>query len=70
MLDIILDYNANKGGIDTVDKMCKNYSVSRRTRRWPLVILFELLNIAGIKSQILFKAANIQNELIDIFNEI
>lgn len=58
---IILDYNSHKGGVDTVDKMCGTYSVSRRTRRWPMVLFFQLLNIAGINSQILYNAANINN---------
>lgn len=58
---IILDYNSHKGGVDTVDKMCSTYSVSRRTRRWPMVLFFQLLNIAGINSQILYNAANINN---------
>ncbi|GFR01959.1 DDE_Tnp_1_7 domain-containing protein [Trichonephila clavata] len=57
--EIIMDYNSNKGGVDTVDKMCSTYSVSRRTRRWPLAIFFQLLNIAGINSQILYNAKHI-----------
>lgn len=57
--EIIMDYNSNKGGVDTVDKMCSSYSVSRRTRRWPLAIFFQLLNIAGINSQILYNAKHI-----------
>lgn len=56
--EIIMDYNATKGGVDTVDKMCNTYSVNRRTRRWPLVIFFQLANIAGINSQILYNATN------------
>lgn len=59
--DIILDYNANKGGVDTVDKMCGAFSVSRRTRRWPLVIFFQLMNIASINSQKLYNATHIDN---------
>jgi hypothetical protein len=30
--EIILDYNMTKGGVDTCDKMCALYSVSRVTR--------------------------------------
>lgn len=56
--EIILDYNITKGGVDTVDKMCNTYSVGRRTRRWPLAFVFQLLNIAGINSQILYNASN------------
>lgn len=58
---IILDYNSNKGGVDTVDKMCATYSVNRRCRRYPLVIFFQILNISGINSQVLYNAAHVDN---------
>lgn len=41
--------------------MCGSYSVSRRSRRWPLLIFFQLLNIAGINSQILYNSINFEN---------
>ncbi|XP_050502395.1 piggyBac transposable element-derived protein 4 isoform X4 [Diabrotica virgifera virgifera] len=53
----ILDYNETKGGVDIVDKMCAAYSVSRKTRRWPCVIFYTLINIGGINAQILHKLA-------------
>ncbi|CAH1965874.1 unnamed protein product [Acanthoscelides obtectus] len=56
--EIILDYNMTKGGVDTVDKMCNTYSVGRRTKRWPLAFFFQLLNIAGINSQILYNGTH------------
>src|SRR5215469_15705523 len=52
--EIIHFYNSIKGGVDTVDQLCGNYSVSRRTRRWPLCIFFQLLNIAGVNGHILY----------------
>ena len=52
--EIIQFYNSTKGGVDTVDQLCGNYSVSRRTRRWPLCVFFHLVNIAGVNGQILF----------------
>lgn len=57
--EIILEYNATKGGVDTVDKMCNNYSVSRRTRRWPLAIFYQLINIAGINGQLLYNTTHV-----------
>ena len=48
--DMINDYNNAKGGVDSLDQLCANYSVSTRTRRWPMVILFAILNIAGVNS--------------------
>ncbi|XP_075154192.1 uncharacterized protein LOC142227564 [Haematobia irritans] len=32
---VILDYNANKCGVDTMDQMLGTYSCKRATQRWP-----------------------------------
>ena len=42
---IILDYNQGKCGVDTLDQLVRFYSCQRTTRRWPLTIFFNLLNI-------------------------
>ena len=34
--NIILEYNKTKGAVDTLDQMCRKYTVKRGTRRWPL----------------------------------
>lgn len=54
--EIILDYNRTKGGVDTVDKMCEAYNCARATRRWPMVIFYSCLNIAGINSFVIYKS--------------
>lgn len=56
--ELIHDYNMTKGGVDTVDQLCGNYSVSRRTKRWPLCIFFQLINISGINSQIIYNRSD------------
>ncbi|XP_069680912.1 piggyBac transposable element-derived protein 4-like [Periplaneta americana] len=53
---ILLDYNSTKGAVDTIEQMCGRYSVARVTRRWPLVIFYSLLDIAGINAQIIYCA--------------
>lgn len=52
--EINLDYNATKGAVDTVDQMCGSYSVKRITKRWPLVIFFSIMDMAGINALILY----------------
>lgn len=47
-------YNETKGGVDSFDQMCKNYSCSRRTRRWPMAIFYGLLNAAGINAFVIW----------------
>jgi hypothetical protein len=51
--EIITYCNKIKGGVDTNDQMCETYSVSRNTKRWPMVVFFSMLNMAGINSQVL-----------------
>lgn len=48
--DMILDYNISKGGVGSVDKLCAAYNCARTTKKWPMVIFYALLNVAGINS--------------------
>ena len=54
----IMDYNATKGGVYTVDLMCSRISTSRRTNRWPMTIFFRTLDIAGINSMRIYQMNN------------
>ena len=45
--EIVTFYNATKGGVDTVDQMSLLCNCARNTKRWPMVIFYRLLNIAG-----------------------
>lgn len=53
-LNVILDYNENKGGVDTVGEMCAAHSISRLTKRWSCVVFYTLMKIGGIIVQILY----------------
>jgi hypothetical protein len=53
--DSILYYNANKCGVDMLDAMCRQMSTKAGTRRWPLAVFFNILDMAGINSWIIFK---------------
>lgn len=43
--EIVLYYNETKGGVDTADQICGNYSISRICPRWPLRYFFHILYI-------------------------
>ena len=45
--EILMDYNATKGGVDNMDKLVSAYSFKRRTLRWPLAIFFNILDISA-----------------------
>ena len=58
--EIILFYNKTKYGVDTFDQICRNYSVNRVCRRWPMRIFYGVLDQAGVISNIIlnFKEEN------------
>jgi len=59
--EIILYYNKNKSGVDTFDQMVSNYSVRRKTKRWPLSVFYCMVDIASINAFILF---NIKSQIL------
>ena len=48
--DIILYYSETKGGVDTVDQMVRNYSCYVTTRRWPVVVFCNMVDVAAISA--------------------
>ncbi|GBN25163.1 PiggyBac transposable element-derived protein 4 [Araneus ventricosus] len=54
MPDIVKFYHTTKDAVDAVGDLCMAYDVARRSQRWPMAVLFFLLNFAGINSQILY----------------
>lgn len=52
--EIVAYYNKTKGGVDSMDQKCANYSSNRRCRRWPLSIFYTIINISAANSYILY----------------
>lgn len=44
----ILDYNANKSGVDTMDQMLGTYTCKRSTKRWPLAMFYNMVDVAAL----------------------
>lgn len=65
--EIICFYNETKGGVDTVDQLASNYSLARKTNRWPLAVFFHLLDIAGINAQVVYFSNNQKKILRRLF---
>lgn len=51
--EVILHYNATKGGTDSFDQLCHSYTTSRSTRRWPMRFFFGMLDQAVVNARIL-----------------
>ncbi|VVC38802.1 Hypothetical protein CINCED_3A020432 [Cinara cedri] len=41
--------------VDVTDQMARNYSVKSKSRRWPLQVFFNILDLAGINAWVLYK---------------
>lgn len=52
--EIVAFYNATKCGVDAVDQMARCYSTKSASRRWPLQIFFNIIDLAAINSFTLF----------------
>lgn len=52
--EIILFYNSTKGGVDIVDQMVRHYSCRVKTRRWPLALFMNCLDIAGVNALLIW----------------
>lgn len=55
--EIISFYNNTKSGVDSLDEKCVTYCTGRRTRRWPMAIMFRIMDISAVNAFILHQAA-------------
>lgn len=53
--ETVLFYNKTKCGVDTVDQMTRKYSVRSGTRRWPVHVFYNILDLAMINAHSLYK---------------
>ena len=47
---MVTSYNHTKVGVDVLNQMCAKYDVACCTKRWPMVVFFDLLNISAINA--------------------
>ena len=53
--ETVLSYNKTKSGVDVIDQMAKKYSVKTGSRRWPVHVFYNVIDLALINSWILFR---------------
>lgn len=51
---MILDYNSTKGGVDTMDQMVRNYTTKRKTRRWPMALFYNMIDVSALNAYIIW----------------
>ena len=52
--EIIKFYNETKIGVDLVDQMGQTHTCKRQTRRWPLILFYNVLDIAALNAYTVF----------------
>jgi hypothetical protein len=53
---IIHDYNKTKGGVDQMDQNVEEFSVRRKTNRWPVLVFFNIVDVACYNAYIIGRA--------------
>lgn len=54
-------YNSTKYGVDVVDQMARLYSTKAGSRRWPVQVFYNILDLAAINAAILYREVTGQN---------
>ena len=54
-LEIVTFYNKTKCGINVADQMARQYTVKAGTGRWPVVVFYNILDLAYINAYVLYK---------------
>ena len=57
---MILDYNFGKKGVDQFDQNIEEYACRRKTVRWPLLVFYNLLDVAAYNGFIMLKNSGYQ----------
>ena len=52
---MIIDYNFGKKGVDQMDEAVEEFTCRRKTVRWPLLVFYNMLDIAANNTFILMK---------------
>ncbi|KAL1390375.1 hypothetical protein pipiens_012394 [Culex pipiens pipiens] len=55
---INLHYNAGKAAVDNLDKVTREFTVSRRTKRWPVKVFYDVLDVMIHNALVIFSLKN------------
>lgn len=58
--EMIIDYNFGKKGVDQLDEEVEEFTCRRKTVRWPLLIFFNMLDVAAFNAFVLMKKEGYQ----------
>ena len=56
---MVLNYNASTAGVDTMDQMVRTYTSKRMTRKWPMALFYNLLDVSALNAFIIWIHLNL-----------
>ena len=56
--EVIMYYNSTKGGVDTMDQLVRCYSTKRMTRRWPMAVFYNMVDVSALNALIIYISLN------------
>ena len=73
--EVVTYYNETKAGVDTLDQMTHAYTTKPKTKRWPVVMFFNMLDISGIAAFILWSygthaSPQVQKMVVELTGEL
>ena len=48
-------YNKTKGAVDTMDKLCLTFTCKRKTKRWPVVLMMNILDVSTVAALVIYR---------------
>ena len=67
---VIMYYNKHKGEVDTLDENCEEFNCLRKTNRWPMVINYNLLNVASNNACIIMRDTGKSEKKTDFLKQL
>ncbi|XP_054631006.1 uncharacterized protein LOC129180496 isoform X2 [Dunckerocampus dactyliophorus] len=67
----VTDYNSKKCGVDVMDQMVGEFSVRSGTRRWPVAVFYNMIDIAALNAHALYQACTgVKERRVDFLVEL
>ncbi|XP_032431312.1 uncharacterized protein LOC116727802 [Xiphophorus hellerii] len=67
----VTQYNKTKCGVDVMDQMVREYSVRAGTRRWPVAVFYNMIDMVALNAHVLYQACfGVKERRVDFLVEL
>ena len=56
--EVIMYDTSAKGTFDTIDQLARSYNTKRMTRRWPMAIFYNMVDISALNALVVYLSLN------------